>query len=203
MFWIKLGILLTGFTYAGLLPFYLSKFLKHIDFDLKSQTLSFLSNKHLYGKKYKRGYRRLLFLTAFLNYVFFALLAEFYELGEYESIIRYIDYTFALLILLGFIPHNMSPFGFRFLSENIQRILHNVLAGLVFISLPILIVNFQLALYYDLLFQGLIGLIIIGITILSTAWFIMKQGVNGFAEIIFINGISIWSIFTTIITILR
>ena len=54
---IKLGILLVGFTYAGVLPYAVKRSIQYIDFDLKKHTLSFLSNKNLYGEKYVRAYK--------------------------------------------------------------------------------------------------------------------------------------------------
>ena len=74
MVWIKLGILIIGFIYAGLIPFTVRRVVRQIDFDLHEQTLSFLSNKTLYDKKFRRGYTRLLFVTAVLHYVFSAAL---------------------------------------------------------------------------------------------------------------------------------
>ena len=56
MIWIKLGILIIGFIYAGLIPFTVRRVVRQIDFDLHEQTLSFLSNKTLYDKKFRKGY---------------------------------------------------------------------------------------------------------------------------------------------------
>ena len=73
MIWIKLGILLISFIYAGWLPYTVKKNIQHIDFDLNKYTLSFLSNKNLFGDTYVKAYKRLLFATAILNYLFFWL----------------------------------------------------------------------------------------------------------------------------------
>ena len=67
MIWIKLGILIIGFIYAGLIPFTVRRVVRQIDFDLYRQTLSFLSNKTLYDKKIVTGYTRLLVATAVLH----------------------------------------------------------------------------------------------------------------------------------------
>ncbi len=200
---IKLGILLVGFTYAGVLPYTVKRGVQHVDFDLKKYTLSFLSNKDLYGKTYVRKYKRLLFATAFLNYLFFWLLSLFYDLGENERFMQQIDYSFAFLTLLAFVPHNISPYGFRNIAANIQRILHNLLAVIVFITLPVLIVLFQVAVLPDLSFLGVSGLIIIGFVVLAVLTSIIKNGINGVTEILFINGISIWSIFISILTLIK
>ncbi|HDR52494.1 MAG TPA: hypothetical protein ENN90_12895 [Mariniphaga anaerophila] len=199
---IKLGILLVGFTYAGVLPYAVKRSIEHINFDLKKYTLSFLSNKHLYGKNYVSGYKRLLFTTAILNYLFFWLLSLFYDLGENERFMRQIDYSFAVLALLAFVPHNIYPFKPENLKTNLQRILHNLLAVFVFLSLPTLVILFQTAILPELWFLGVSGLIIIGATILITGISVIKNGVNGVTEMLFINGVSIWSIFVTTLTLI-
>ncbi|NDV46531.1 hypothetical protein D0T49_05675 [Paludibacter sp. 221] len=203
MFWIKFGILITGFLYAGILPYTLRKALKCVEIDLSVDTLSMLSISELYGKKYRLGYTRLLFAAAILNYFFFGLLSEFYNLGDFAPFIKYINYSGAFLAILAFISHNIAPYRFEFLHKNIQRILHNLFAVLVFLSLPTLIVLFEIARLPSCHFIAITGLVIIGIVAILTAWSILKNGVNGFSELLFINGISIWSIFTTIVTILR
>ena len=200
---IKLGILLVGFTYAGVLPYAVKRSIQHINFDLKKYTLSFLSNKNLYGKKYVRGYKQLLFATAILNYLFFWLLSLFYDLGENERYMRQIDYSFAVLALLAFVPHNIYPFKRKNLKTNLQRIVHNLLAVVVFLSLPTLVILFQTAILPDLSFLGISGLLIIVGTIVVTGISVIKNGVNGVTEMLFINGISIWSIFVTIMTFIQ
>ena len=203
MIWIKLGILLVGFTYAGVLPYAVKRSIQHIDFNLKKYTLSFLSNKNLFGDTYVKAYKRLLFATAILNYLFFWLLSEFYDLGKNERFMRQIDTSFAFLTLLAFVPHNFYPYSRRNLALSIQRILHNLLAIVVFITLSMLIILFQTAILSDLHFIGLTGLIIIIVVILIVLFPIIRNGVNGVAEILFINGISIWSIFITITTFIK
>jgi hypothetical protein len=199
---IKLGILLVGFTYAGVLPYAVKRSIQHINFDLKKYTLSFLSNKNLYGKKYVRAYKRLLFATAILNYLFFWLLSLYYDLGEYERFMRQIDYSFAVLALLAFVPHNIYPFRLENLKTNLQRVTHNLLAVIVFLSLPTLVILFQTAILSERWFLGVTGLVIIGGTILVTGISVIKNGVNGITEMLFINGISIWSIFVTAISLI-
>ena len=199
---IKLGILLVGFTYAGVLPYAVKRSIQHINFDLKRYTLSFLSNKNLYGKKYVRAYKRLLFATAILNYLFFWLLSLYYDLGEYERFMRQIDYSFAVLALLAFVPHNIYPFRLENLKTNLQRVTHNLLAVIVFLSLPTLVILFQTAILSERWFLGVTGLVIIGGTILVTGISVIKNGVNGITEMLFINGISIWSIFVTAISLI-
>ncbi len=203
MIWVKLGILLIGFVYAGLLPYALRKALQHLDFDLQSQTLSFFSNKSLYDQKYQKAYKRLLFLMAILTYLFFWLLSYFYDLGEYEAFMRYIDYSFALLTLLAFVPHNMEPLSFRSPGQAIQRVLHNILAVVVFLALPTMIILLQAGIMADYRITGIAGLVIIGVVVMLTAASVLRNGINGATEILFINGISIWSLFVTIITFVR
>jgi hypothetical protein len=202
MVWVKLGILIIGFVYAGLIPFTVRRVVRQIDFDLHQQTLSFLSNKTLYDKRYVRGYTRLLFATAVLHYVFFWLLSKYYNLGEHETYMRYINYSFAFFTLLAFVPHNIRPYSFKRLSTTVQRLVHNLLAIFVFLSLPTLIILFQTAVIRAMPFMGIAGLILIGGTLVLTAIYIIRQGVNGISEIFFINGISFWTVFVTIFTVL-
>ncbi len=203
MIWIKLGILLIGFTQAGLLPHFIKKALAHVNIDLKNQTLSFLSNKTLYGEKFVKAYKWLLFVTALLTYGFFWLLNEYYDLGDYHKLIRYIDIGFASLALLAFVPHNINPYSLKSLPKSLERILHNLLAVVVFLSLPALIITFQVAILPELKFLGISGLVLIGGTVLSVAFSMLKNGINGVSELLFINGISLWTVFVTMVTFLN
>ncbi len=199
MFGIKLGILLIGFIQAGLLPHFIEKALQHVSLDLNKKTLSFLSNKDLYGKRFVKGYKKLVFTTAILTYIFFWFLTKYYDLGEYDKLMQYIDLGFASLALLAFVPHNIKPYSFRSLSLSFQRILHNLLAVVVFLSLPALITTFQVAIFPEMKFLGISGLIIIGITVISVFLSILKNGINGATELLFINGIKFRTIFLNII----
>ncbi len=202
MFWIKLGILLIGFLFAGILPGAVRKSIQHIKIDLNTQTLSFLSNKSLYGKEYAKGYKRLLFASSILLYGFFWLLSEFYDLGQHEKLMQYIDICVVSLTLLAFVPHNLKPYSLDNFTPALQRFFHNLLAVVVFLSIPALIVTYQFAIIEHKQFLGLLGLIVIGLVILATALSFLKSGINGATELLFINGISIWTIFVTIMTIL-
>jgi hypothetical protein len=203
MIWIKLGILLTGFLYAGLLPYTIRKGIRHVDIDLEKFTLSFLSNKELYGKRYRRAYKRLLFAMALINYGFFWLLSVFYDLGEFTGYMRYMDYSFASLALLAFVPHNIHPLSFRHFGQSLLRVIHNLLAVLVFLTIPTLIIAFQAAILADQPILGISGMVIVGMVILLTLASIIARGLNGLAEIVFINGIGLWGIFVTIMTFIH
>lgn len=198
----KLSILLIGVLQASLLPYSIKKVLAHVKLDLNSQTLSFLSNKSLYGAKFVKGYKYLLFTTAILTYLFFYLLTEYYELGKYSRLMQYIDLGFISLALLAFIPHNLKPYSLKSLAPSLQRILHNLLAVVVFLTLPILIIGFQIVIFPEMKFLGISGMIIIGFTVLSVLFSILKNGINGATELLFINGISFWTIFVTVVTFL-
>ncbi|MDD2584747.1 MAG: hypothetical protein PHE99_07400 [Bacteroidales bacterium] len=202
MVWIKLGILLIGFINAALLPYSINKALTHVKFDIKKQTLSFFSNKSLYGQRLVKGYKIMLFTTAILTYIFFWLLTLYYDLSEYEKLVGYIDLGFTLLTLLAFVPHNLQPYSLKTLPPTLQRFMHNVLAVLVFIALPSLIITFQSTLLPKVMFLGVSGMIIIGLTIIAVALSILKNGITGATELLFINGISLWTIFVTIVTFL-
>jgi len=203
MIGIKLGILLVGFVYAGLIPYVIRKVLQHIDIDLNVRTLSFLGNKSLYDPKYAKAYKRLLFAAALLTYLFFWLLSRYYNLGRYEAFMQYIDYSFALITLLAFIPHNIEPYSLKTPGPTIRRLLHNLLAVFLFLALPILIFLFQFAILDDYRFLGIAGLVIISASVVTVVLSGIRNGINGFTEILFINGISSWTIFTTIATFIR
>jgi hypothetical protein len=192
--------LLIGFAQASLLPYAIKRALKHVKLDLEKYTLSFLSNKSLYGKKLVKGYKWLLITTALLTYAFFWLLTEYYDLGEYDRLMRYIDLGFASLALLAFVPHNIKPYSLKSLAPSLQRFLHNLLAIVVFLSLPALIITFQALIIPEAQFLGISGMVIIGLTVLTVVLSILKNGVNGATELLFINGIGFWTIFVTIVT---
>lgn len=204
MIWIKLGILLVGFVYAGLLPYEVKKTLQHIQFDPKKETLSYLSNLNLYDKKYAKGYKYLLFANAILTYIFFWLLSEFYDLGENKTFMQQIDYAFACLTLLAFIPHNINPYSFtKHFGTSLQRLIHNILGFIVFIMISALIIIFQIAILPELRVLGVSGLIIIIIVVLISFRSLIINGITGVTEILFMNGINIWSIFVTIFTFIK
>lgn len=199
----KLGILLIGFVYAGLLPYTVRKTVLNIGFDLRNETLSFLSNKSLYARKYVRGYKRLLFVTAILTYVYFWLLSKFYGLGKNGFFLQLINYSFVFLTLLAFVPHNTIPYSKKAIWPTVQRLVHNILAVLVFITLSALIIIFQVGILPDMYFLGVSGLTILSVMILITAILSIRYGISGITEIIFINGISIWGVYVTIMTFIR
>lgn len=200
MIYTKLGILLIGFAQAGILPYATNKALQHVKLDVNKQTLSFLSNKSLYGDKMLKGYKWLLFCTAILTYAFFWLLSEYYNLGDYDRLMQYIDLGFASLALLAFVPHNIKPYSIKSLAPSLQRIMHNLLSVVVFLSLPALIITFQALMIPESKFLGISGMAIIVITVASVVLSILKNGINGATELLFINGISLWTIFVTIVT---
>jgi hypothetical protein len=202
MNWIKFGILIIGFIYAGLLPYTIRKAIQHVDIDLSRQTLSFLSDKKTYGPKYGNGYKQLLFVTAILTYAFFWLLSINYDLGTHEKFMRQVDICSASLTLLAFVPFNMCPYSLQNLIPSLKRIIHNLLALIVFLSLSALIIIFQFAVFHNLHFLGITGLVIIGVVTLNTLISLIKTGLNGTTELLFINGTSIWNIFVTFVTVL-
>ncbi|QFZ53565.1 hypothetical protein FEZ18_01440 [Oceanihabitans sp. IOP_32] len=202
MIFTKLGILLIGFAQASLLPYAIKKALQHVKLDLKNETLSFLSNKSLYGNTFVKGYKWMLFGTAIFTYVFFWLLTQYYDLGQHTKLMQYIDLGFASLALLAFVPHNLKPYSFKSLGPTLQRLLHNVLAVVVFLSLPALIITFQAILIAipEMQFLGLSGMAIIVLTVIAVGLSILKNGVNGATELLFINGVGLWTLFVTAVT---
>lgn len=202
MRWIKFGILLIGYVTVGFLPHTVKKSLQHVKIDITEQTLSFLSNESLYGKELERGYTLLLFTMAILLYTFFWLLTRYYDLGKHGRLMRTITYTFVSLALLAFVPHNIEPYSWYNLAPSLQRILHNLLAIVVFLSVPALIITFQVSILKKFSFIGITGLCILGLVILIMAYLLVANGLNGIAEIFFINGISVWIIFVSLTTVL-
>lgn len=174
-----------------------------MNFNMSVHSLSFLSNKDLFDKKYVKAYTRLLFTIAILNYFYFWLLSKYYDLGNNEVYMRQTAYCFAFLTLMAFMPHNIHPYSFKYPARTLRRLFHNILGGLIFLMLPALIVIFQVSIIKDMFFLGLSGLIIISGTFLMTAWSLFKTGINGITEMFFINGISIWTIYVTIFTFLH
>jgi len=199
---IKVGILIIGFIFAAILPYSLKKSLKHINIDLKKYTLSFLTIKKLYGNKYIKNYRKLLFIIALLLYIYFWLLVEHYDIKKHKNLLKIIDICVTSLTLLAFVPYDMNPYSIKNLSNTLQRLFHNLLSLTVFLSILILTVTFQNIIIKKYLFLGIIGFVIIFFTIFSIIYGLIKDGLNGFTELSFINGISIWIIFTTIYTVL-
>lgn len=203
MFWVKLGILLIGSLFALLLPYVVYKTVNDVRLNLRKYTLSFLSNRELYGEPKAKGYTWLLLITAFLLYLYFALLTDYYLLGAEERLLTYINYSVAGLALLACVRHNMIPYSFKTFRAAIQRLGHNLFAVVVFLSLPGLIITFQSLVIGEYLFLGVGGFIIIGLTIGVTLFSVIKQGINGITEMLFINGLSFWTIFVTLVTFLN
>ena len=52
-------------------------------------------------------------------------------------------------------------------------------------------------------FMGIAGLILIGGTLVLTAIYIIRQGLNGISEIFFINGISFWTVLSPFYGVIR
>lgn len=150
---------------------------QHVKLDLQKHTLSFLSNKSLYGNEMVKGYKWLLISTAILTYAFFWLLTKYYDLGDYTKLIKYIDLGFASLALLAFVPYNIRPYSLKSLAPSMQRFMHNVLSVIVFLSLPTLIITFQAIIISipKMLFLGVSGMAIILITVTAVVLSILKM----------------------------
>ncbi|MEO9003816.1 MAG: hypothetical protein ABI288_03720 [Ginsengibacter sp.] len=132
----------------------------------------------------------------------FWLLTEYYDLGEYDKLRRYIDLGFASLAALAFVPHNIRPSNLKSLPKSLQRFLHNLLAVVVFLSLPTLVVTFQISIITEFKILGISGLILIGLTVFSVALSMLKNGITGASVLLLIYGISLWTVYVTIITFL-
>lgn len=203
MNWIKFGLALISYVTVGLLPYAVKKSLQHVQLNLHEQTLSFLSNEQLYGKAFERGYTVLLFTMAILLYAFFWLLTKYYRLGKHDRLMRRITYTFAGLALLAFVPHNVEPYSWQSFGLSLQRLLHNLLAVVVFVSVPVLIASFQLSIIKQLRFVGIAGWAILCLVLAGMLYLLLTNGLNGIAELFFINGISVWIIFVSLASLLK
>lgn len=203
MFWTKFFFLLIGFLFAGLLPFTLYRVVNSLEFNLRKQTLSYISIKEIYGKKYQRGYTYLMFFTAIICYLFFILLADIYDLHEFETVIRQIDYCFLCLVVLAFIPFNVIPYGKGNFLPNVKRVLHNIFAVFVFLSFAILIILFNIALFDTYRLLSIVGFVIIAVTLVLLLVEMRKNAITGISELMFINGLSIWCIVVVFFTVLR
>ena len=202
MFWIKIGIIIIGSAYAVLIPYIIYKAILSTNLDLHEQTLSFLSNKTIFNKKTAKGYTHLLLFTALMHYLFFGLLTEYYFLAEEERLLYYIEYSAIFITILACVRHNMLPYSFKTLRATLLRLGHNILAAVVFLYIPLLIITFQLLILDDHIFIAIGGLIIVVLIIITTLTSIIKQGINGITELVFIFGISVWSIFVALCTFL-
>ncbi len=202
MIWTKIGIIIIGSLYSLLLPYAVYRAIVGTKLDIRESTLSYLSNKMLYDRKLNIGYTVLLLATALLQYLFFWLLSQYYFPGPEKKLLTYLDYSVAGLTLLACTHHNMLPLSFRTLRAALLRIGHNVFAVAVFVLLPALIIVFQSLIIDDHRVLGIGGFIIVGAMILLTLVSAIRQGINGVTELIFINGLSLWSIFITLVTVL-
>lgn len=72
----------------------------------------------------------------------------------------------------------------------------------MFLSLPALIITFQAILIAipEMQFLGLSGMAIIVLTVIAVGLSILKNGVNGATELLFINGVGLWTLFVTAVT---
>ena len=202
MFWLKTGILIIGSIYAVLLPYAIYKAVIRLRLNIREYTLSFVSNKDLYGKKTAYNYTAIILLIALLHYIFFWLLSQYYFAGSEGKLLTYLDYSVAGLTLLALFRHNIVPYSLKTLRECVLRFGHNLWAVVVFVSLPALIIVFQSLIVESHKFLGIGGFIIIGLTILAfIVSVIYERKINGVNEIIFISGISVWSIFVMLVTI--
>jgi hypothetical protein len=144
-----------------------------------------------------------LFLIAFLTLIFFWLLTEKFELRGHQKIMKWLSYSVSLLVLLAFFPHNIARFKWHNFNQSVIRILHNLSAILVFFSISMLVITFQIEILPENRFAGIVGLVIIGSTLISMLLFMIHNQVNSITEEIFIFGICCWEIFILIMVLLN
>ena len=200
--WKDILILVICLLSSVILPIMIYESLRKIRFNPEKETLSFLSNHKLFGKKMSEGYTEVLFVTAILTFFFFWLLLKKLDFQSDQSIWEWIIISIGSLILLAFARHNADPFNWHNLYMNIIRTLHNILAVIVFISLPVLIVKFDLFLLKGERIAAITGLVLIGLTIAATLFTLFKmRKLTGITEISFIMGICLWNIATAVFVV--
>jgi len=200
--WLDIFIVVICLLSSLIIPVIITYKIKSIRFNPENETLSFLSNKRLFGKKMSEGYTEVLFVTGILSFAFFWLLVEKLHFVDDQSIWKWMIISIGSLILLAFAHHNIIPYKWKYLYENFIRTLHNILAVVVFIALPVLIVKFDIFLFNERFAASLTGMGVIGITIIATIFtLIKKKKLTGITEITFITGICLWNIITTIFVI--
>nr|NQU89152.1 DUF998 domain-containing protein [Bacteroidota bacterium] len=200
---INISILSISALSSIIIPFIIYHRVRDIHFDPRKETLSFMSNRSLFGKKMSEGFTEVLFVTGILTFAFFWLMIRKLGFANDHKIWEWLIISTISTILLAFAHHNIIPFRIRNIYPNIIRIIHNILAVIVFISLPILILWFDRFLLPDKKLIAIAGIFIIGATIMATVIsIIVKKKLTGITEISFVIGISVWNIATGIAVII-
>lgn len=196
-------IIIISLLSSIIIPYIIYRKIKSTKFDPEKETLSYLSNKTLFGRKMSEGYTEVLFALAIFTLVFFWLLIKKLNFTADHAIWEWLIIAIFSLILLAFAHHNMVPFKRQNLYLNIIRIIHNLLAAMVFISLPVLMIRFDHYFYQAHEIVSLVGYIVVAITLIATlSAIIIMRKMTGIAEMIFIIGISLWNILTGLAVVL-
>lgn len=201
--WIDLGIIVITLLSSLMLPYIVYDRIKTISFNPENQTLSYLGNRRLFGKKMSEGYTEVLFVIAILTLGFFWLLIHKFNFTNHNVIWEWLILAVVSIILLALVHHNMQAFSRKNFYLNLIRILHNVVAVLVFISLPVLMYKFDVFLFHTRQVVAVMGYCIISCTIVAVvASVIIKRKMTGVSELVFIAGISAWNLITGIVSLL-
>jgi len=172
--------------------------MKKLDgFDIKSMTISFLSNSSNYGNHMARKYKGILFISSAVFSVFFHLLVVKFDFQHNNDFLTIVNWICVLIVALALIPHNNQPFN----SENrymvLQRVFHNTLAFIVLTGIPASIILYQLLVIQIDPVYGRTGLLIASVNTLATIITFFRNGITALSEVVYISGVSIWSLYNS------
>lgn len=166
-------------------------------FDFHAMSISYLSNSKIYGNYMARKYRSILFVSSVVFMVFFHLLVIKFEFQHNGELLTIVNWICILLFALAFIPHNRMPLN----SENkymvFQRVFHNTVAFIVFIGIPSSIILYQMLVIQVDPVYGKTGLYIASFNTIATIVTFFKKGITAISEVVYISGVSIWSLFNS------
>lgn len=199
---LKAGLFITSFLYAGLIPWFLKKTIREKQLDCHLNTISFLSNREYFDKITARKYSFHMLLLATFSMLHFWLLAKHYNLGEHDSLISVIGFCYINFLMLALLPHNKRPFELKNIGYNIVRTLHLLASVVTFLSLLATMFVFQYLVIEAHPFLGWSGMLITFGTFAGTLIAMLKRGVNVNSEVVFINGVCMWSIYTTLFSLI-
>lgn len=201
-FWIDAGILISG-TLTSVVPVIMlvDQIFKQKNFNFDKLTFSFLSNKDLFGKKTAIGFRRALIGFALFAMVYFELMTEKFGLEGYERMGRALSVFLIGLLLLAFIPHNNLPFKRKYWFHNCLRVMHNLVALVVFLALPDALFLYQFAFVDINPTLGNIGLIFGVISMLVSIVAFFRYKISGIFELMHMISMGAWILFTAIVVV--
>jgi hypothetical protein len=166
-------------------------------FDFESMTISFMSNSKMYGNDMARKYKRIVFVSSLVFMVFFHLLVRKFEFQHNEELLTIVNWICILLFALALIPHNKLPLNSENKAKVIQRVFHNALALIISLGIPASMILYQLLVIQVDPVYGRTGLYIVSFNTLATLITFFRKGITATSEVVYISGVSIWSLFNS------